>query len=126
MKHIIFVEDDESIRDIASIIFNNNKYRVTIFSRGEELFEAETVSAPDIFILDKQLPGMDGLDICRKLKAQEDTRHVPVVMLSANPKIKTLAREAGADESIEKPFSIDNLKDLINNLTDGEKMSLTA
>lgn len=116
MKHVIFVEDDESIQDIASIIFNKENYRITIFSSGEDLFKVPMI-APDIFILDKQLPGMDGLDICRRLKMLHETKNTPVVMLSANPDIRILAQQAGADESIEKPFSIDSLRNLVSTLT---------
>ena len=60
---------------------------------------------PDLFLLDKQLAGADGTDICRFLKGQQKTKNIPVVMISANPGIKEISVDAGADAFIEKPFA---------------------
>jgi DNA-binding response OmpR family regulator len=111
MKKIIFAYDDPTIHDVVSLILEG-EYDVTVFSGGESLLKNEFV-LPDLFLLDKQLSGTDGLDICRFLKSQESTKHVPVIIISANPKIFELAKNAGADAAIEKPFPIKELRDLI-------------
>jgi len=111
MKKIIFADDDPTIQDVVNLIFEG-EYDVTVFSSGEPLLKNEFV-LPDLFLLDKQLSGMDGLDICRFLKSQESTKDVPVIIISANPKIFELAKSAGADAAIEKPFPIKELRDLI-------------
>jgi CheY-like chemotaxis protein len=71
---------------------------------------------PDLFILDKQLAGVDGLDVCRFLKNNETTRHIPVLMMSASPSIMSLASEYGCDGAIEKPFSIKRIKQEVADL----------
>ncbi len=67
---------------------------------------------------------MDGLDLCRKLKASPDTSAIPILMLSANPQIKVLASEAGADAVMEKPFEIKELLSVIAGLTTRATQSL--
>jgi DNA-binding response OmpR family regulator len=60
---------------------------------------------PDLFIIDKQLSGVDGLDICAHLKTRQLTAQVPVIMVSASPSVEALAKKAGADDFLEKPFN---------------------
>ena len=69
---------------------------------------------PDIFLIDKQLSGTSGLDVCRFLKKQNSTRQIPVIMISASPDIGKLSQEAGADNFIEKPFNVKDLLSMIN------------
>lgn len=112
MKKIIFADDDPSIQEVINLILEDD-YKITTFSRGEPLMNNE-FEVPDLFLVDKQLPGgVDGLDICKFLKNQEATRHVPVIVISASPNLRKLAREAGADDTIEKPFPITELRNLI-------------
>jgi CheY-like chemotaxis protein len=68
---------------------------------------------PDLFIIDKQLSGVDGLELCRFLKMQETTRNIPVIIISASPYISTQAINAGADEFVEKPFKIKELLSIV-------------
>ncbi len=118
MKKIIFVDDDPDIQEIIRLVFENAGYEVDVYGKGAPLLEYR-YDPPDIIILDKQLPDIDGLDICRRLKRNEKTKDIPVIMLSANPDIKTLGANAGAEESVEKPFNIKFLKKLIAKYTDG-------
>lgn len=113
MKTIFFVEDDEGVQDIALLVFGKPDFAVSIFSSAEELLEAG--GYPDVYVLDKQLPGMDGLELCRRLKSDARAKNIPVVMVSANPDIKALAASAGADAVIEKPFSIHELMTTVAN-----------
>lgn len=75
------------------------------------------IEAPDVFILDKNISGTDGLAVCRYIKQCEVYKNVPVIMLSANPDIVKLAGEAGADGVIEKPFSLKRLRETLIMLT---------
>ena len=111
--HLIIADDDPGIQDVFQLIFERAGYDVNIYPGGEQLLN-NSFEVPDAFILDKQLSGADGLDICRFLKAQDRTKHVPVIMLSANPHIHKMAIEAGADDYLEKPFKIHELLALIN------------
>jgi len=111
-KHIIITDDDPGIQDAARLIFERAGYMVTVFTNGEPLLN-NAFELPDIFILDKQLSGVDGLDICRFLKQQDLTKHIPVIMLSASPHIGGLSRLAGADGFLEKPFKMRELRDIV-------------
>jgi DNA-binding response OmpR family regulator len=113
MKHIIIVDDDPGIQDAFPLIFTPDQYRVTKYVDGNALLDEQLV-IPDIYILDKQLSGVDGLDVCRYLKGNEKTKHVPVIMLSANPNIKKQAASAGADAALEKPFKIKVLRQMVD------------
>ena len=107
-KRILVADDDPGIQDIFKIILESAGYIVEIISNGEDLLD-DNYTVPDLFLLDKRLSGIDGIDICHHLKNQEITAHIPVIMVSANPGIGVLAREAGADDFIEKPFDIKHL-----------------
>lgn len=115
MKKIVFVEDDLGILEVARFIFEKAGYSVSLHGSAESLM-AQPNYEPDIFILDKQLPDMDGLELCRRLKANPHTCAIPVLMLSANPQIKTLAAAAGADAVMEKPFEIKELLKVVAGL----------
>jgi DNA-binding response OmpR family regulator len=112
MKRIIIVDDDPATQDAYKMIFDPHEYEVIIYANGNALMDEQT-PIPDLYLLDKQLSGVDGFDICRFLKSREQTRHVPVIMLSASPNIKQLAEIAGADDTLEKPFSINDLRALV-------------
>ena len=111
MKKLIFVDDDPAIQDIVRIVFKDI-YELTIFSDGESLM-SNNFEKPDVFLLDKHISGLDGLDICRFLKSQTETGLIPVIIISASPDIARLAKLAGADDVIEKPFKLSELSSKI-------------
>jgi CheY-like chemotaxis protein len=112
MKRIIIVDDDPGVQSAFSLIFDPELYEVVVYSNGNELLNNQ-FEAPDLFILDKQLSGVDGLDICRLLKSQPFTCNIPVLIISASPNIANLAVQAGADGFIEKPFSIMEIREMV-------------
>lgn len=115
MKTIFFVEDDESLQDIARLVFSEPEFSIHIFDSAEELLDKNQY--PLVYVLDKQLPGIDGLELCRMLKSNAQTSNIPIVMVSADPNIKSLATSAGADAVLEKPFSIHELRTLVTSLS---------
>jgi len=76
-----------------------------VYSDGKIIFE-NSYTYPDLYLLDKQLSGSDGLAVCNYLKTNEQTKEIPVVMMSAYPNVEELALNAGADGFIEKPFAV--------------------
>lgn len=112
MKTVIIVDDDPGILETMEIILQGMELGVTTFQNGDVILNNNFIP-PDIFVIDKQLSGMNGLDICRYLKNREATKNIPVIMISASPDIQKLAKEAMADASIEKPFNIKDLRDLV-------------
>jgi CheY-like chemotaxis protein len=103
MKKILITDDDPGMMDAFSIIFKRAGYDTTVISSATPILENKC-ELPDLFILDKQLSGVDGIDVCRFLKNDEHTKHIPVIIISATPHVATLAAQAGADAFVEKPF----------------------
>ena len=108
MNKIYIVEDDSEIREMEAYALKTSGFDVNAFDCGKGLDEAVKACVPDLFILDIMLPGEDGLSILRRLRAQESTKNVPVIMLTAKSseldKVKGL--DSGADDYIAKPFGI--------------------
>ena len=111
MKKILLADDDPSIADVITLVFEG-EYDITSLSKGDALLN-NAFELPDVFLIDKQLPGIDGLDICRFLKGNEATKLIPVIIISASPNIHHLAKSAGADDVIEKPFTIKELRRMV-------------
>ena len=112
-RAIVVVEDDESIREMLQYYFQSVGYTVRPYESGEAMFEGETAhSLPVLFILDIMLPGMDGLEILRRLREGRNTAEVPVIMLTARSAEmdRVSGLENGADDYVVKPFGIMELQ----------------
>ncbi len=108
MKNSIWIyEDDLAIRDSLELILAAAGYHTRSFSDPGILDPAN--GYPDLYLLDRQVTGIDGLDICRQLKSGTSTRNIPIVMISASPQVARLAAVAGADYFLEKPFDMQEL-----------------
>ncbi len=109
---IVIIEDDESIREMLRYYFHSVGYEVACFESGEEYFEKGKDYKPSLFILDIMLPGMDGLEILRRIRTDTRLEDTPVLMLTARTsemdKVKGL--ETGADDYVVKPFGIMELQ----------------
>jgi DNA-binding response OmpR family regulator len=113
MKRIAIVEDDPALQDVLQIILPPEEYYVETYANAAPV-ESKLVEMPDLFILDWRLgDGTDGLQLCKKLKADPETKHIPVIMISAMPNISKAAKEAGADGALEKPFRIKAVRDCV-------------
>lgn len=112
MKRIIIVEDDIAIQHALKIVFDASDYEVSFYDSGQSILNNE-FDIPDLIILDRYLLGTDGLDVCRFLKSQDTTKNIPVIIVSATPKIQSLAAAAGADDVLEKPFNIFALRKMV-------------
>ena len=125
MKHkILIADDDSSIRDIFNIILVRAGYDIELVEDANEIFK-NNFRVPDLFLIDKLLSGVDGLEVCRYLKNNPDTCDIPVVMVSASPDIGVSATKAGADDFIEKPFDLaDLLKVIERNISNAKKEKL--
>jgi len=104
---ILVVEDEGDILELITVNLTREGLRVIGVATGEEGLEAAREEAPDLIVLDIMLPGMDGLEVCRALRADSRTQSVPVVMLTAKGEEADVVRglELGADDYVTKPFS---------------------
>ena len=111
-ESIVIIEDDESIREMLRYYFHSVGYEVACFESGEDYFEQGSDRKPSLYILDIMLPGMDGLEILRRIRADARLEETPVLMLTARTaemdKVKGL--ESGADDYVVKPFGIMELQ----------------
>ena len=111
-RTIAVVEDDESIREMLRYYFQSVGYTVRAYESGEALFEDAGQPLPVLYILDIMLPGMDGLEILRRLREGRETSEVPVIMLTARSAEmdRVSGLENGADDYVVKPFGIMELQ----------------
>ena len=112
MKHVLIADDDPGIQDVLGIILKGAGYKATIISNADAIFNNEFIE-PDIFIIDKQLSNIDGLEVCRFLKNRKEFSHTPVILFSAGGNLQEIAKAAGADDFLEKPFLLETLLQLI-------------
>ena len=116
IKRIHVLEDDEDIRYIIEFLLKDEGYELQLSSTFDELKSKLKDSVPDLFILDVMLPDGDGADICSDLKGDLFTKHIPVIVMSANDQNKQKSIDAGADAYISKPFDIDYIINRIDKL----------
>ena len=107
-KKIVIAEDDEGILDSMKIMLEMEGYEVKTTVDGKDLHDLKADLA-DLLLLDIWLAGMDGRDICKKLRSQEHTKHLPIILMSASKEAGKTAKEVGADDFLEKPFELDEL-----------------
>jgi DNA-binding response OmpR family regulator len=118
MAKILIAEDEKDIRDLISFTLRFSGHEVIPTSNGEEACQAALRELPDLILLDVRMPRMSGYEACEKIKANESTKNIPVIFLSAKgqeSEVKT-GLEAGADEYILKPFSPDQLSERVNTI----------
>ena len=104
---VLVVEDDADLVEVVRYNFEREGFRVTAAATGERGLEEASRGKPDLVVLDLMLPGIDGLEICRRLRAADDTRSLPVIMLTAKSEEADVivGLELGADDYVTKPFS---------------------
>lgn len=104
---ILVVEDEADIQELIEYNMTRNGYRVICASTGEAAIQTAKASPPDLILLDLMLPGIDGTQVCRQLRNDEKTQHIPIIMLTAKSEDADIVSglELGADDYITKPFS---------------------
>jgi two-component system, OmpR family, alkaline phosphatase synthesis response regulator PhoP len=106
-QNILVVDDEKSILELLRYNLLREGFSVTMVEDGEKALESAKTQPPDLIILDLMLPGMDGLEVCRRLKQDASIRQIPIVMLTAKGEESdiVIGLELGADDYIPKPFS---------------------
>ncbi|GGI49193.1 hypothetical protein GCM10011425_04050 [Mucilaginibacter galii] len=114
-KQILIADDDPGIVDAVAMILDFHGYDVSFTYNGTDVLAIKE-NYPDLFLLDIWMSGCDGRDICRALKANEETMHIPVLMISASKDIQQSALQSGANDFLAKPFDMQDLLEKIEGL----------
>ena len=112
MKKIVLVEDDPAISETVTHILSISGYAVECFADAAAVL-AGMVTAPDLFLLDKNIAGADGTELARFIKTKPQYAGAPVVLISASPNLEGTAASCNADGFISKPFSIKQLRETV-------------
>ncbi|HUQ84848.1 MAG TPA: response regulator [Candidatus Limnocylindrales bacterium] len=107
-KKILVADDDPAIVDCVKMMLELDGYEVSTTVDGETIFKMEK-EYPDLLLLDIWMSGQDGREICKYLKKKKLTQNIPIIMISANKDAKRIAKEAGADDFIAKPFEMEDV-----------------
>ena len=110
-QRVLVIEDETNIQELLKYNLEKNGYNVIVADNGVDGLEEALANVPDIILLDLMLPGLDGLEVCKRLRMEKRTKKVPILMLTAKSEEldKVLGLELGADDYITKPFSIKEL-----------------
>jgi len=125
---LLIVEDDFDISNMLKIYFSSHNFEVDIAPRGSEALEKTRHSLPHLIVLDIMLPDIDGFEVCRILRTNTRTSHVPIIFLTQKDERsdKLQGLELGADDYITKPFDIEELKLRVQRaITRADQQSLT-
>ncbi|QHQ35646.1 phosphate regulon transcriptional regulator PhoB [Algicella marina] len=111
MAKVLVVEDEEALSQLLSYNLGKEGFEVALTFDGDEALMAVDEQKPDLVLLDWMLPNVSGVEICRRLRAQSETRDIPVIMLTARGEEEDRIRglEQGADDYVTKPFSMSEL-----------------
>ena len=106
---ILVVDDEQEIRDLLDSFLTAQGYEVISASDGKEAIDLAGTENPQAIILDIKMPGIDGIEVCKRLKEKEKTRLIPVIMITGFEDNKIEALEMGADDFVNKPFDMAEL-----------------
>jgi len=117
-KKILIVDDEPNIIVPLEFLMEQNNYKVKVAENGEEALELTATFEPDLILLDIMLPGMDGYEVCQKIRMNPKYKTIKIIFLSAMARTIDIAKGMGldADDYITKPFSNSYVVDRINEL----------
>jgi CheY-like chemotaxis protein len=114
MDKIFVIDDDKNLLQVMKSLLHLRGFNVSIFRNWEIAYQLMKLFKPQLILLDVFLKGIDGLEVCQRLKASPFTKHIPIILCSGYPQIAERGiHEYGAADFIAKPFELD---DLINKM----------
>lgn len=123
-KRVILVEDEDNVRETLDLLLTKAGYTVRSSATGTDIFDTISEFNPDVILLDVLLDDLDGRDICKAIKGNEITSHIPVIMLSAVPDVYNAITDAGANDVVSKPFDEKTLISRIERQLSNSKLQL--
>ena len=123
MQKILIAEDERDILELIIFTLEFGGYQVVPTSNGEEALEMVYKEEPDLILLDVRMPRMSGYEVCKRIKSENNIRHIPVVFLSAKSQEAEVSTgyEMGASDYILKPFAPDHLLERLDHILTNPK-----
>ena len=106
---VLVVDDEEYVRELLKTFLTEMGYQVIVASHGEEALDLAKKERPQVIILDVKMPGIDGIETCRRLKSDEGTGVIPVIVATALRETLPEVLDAGANDFVTKPFHLTEL-----------------
>ncbi len=121
MDKILVVDDDFDILTLVKMSLSLNGFSVEATPRWEDVDHTIHEFRPDLILLDVSLAGADGREICRKIKSADDTKHIPVILFSANAEMAKSVQNCNAQAFIAKPYELSHLLSTIRSAIAGNR-----
>jgi CheY-like chemotaxis protein len=109
MKKVLICEDDQAVADVMKIMLDDAGFDTKIVLSGKAIKKKVLNFLPNLILLDVLMPGVDGKEITKILKRDSQTKHIPIILVSAITDLSKIANDVGADGFLAKPFEIDDL-----------------
>jgi CheY-like chemotaxis protein len=116
IKRILVFDDDMNMLTILKYILEEKGWEVFTAERSNDAVEKINHFRPSVVLMDNKIPDYGGVITTQRIKGQPELRHIPVILMTANAEIETLAKLAGADGWLAKPFGLDSFYKIINRL----------
>ncbi|MGZ8510104.1 MAG: response regulator [Chitinophagaceae bacterium] len=114
-KKVMIYDDDTDLLEVCSLILQSKNFEVVTKDRCTGILKDLDEHKPDVVLMDNWIPDVGGIKATRLVKSSEKFQHIPVIFFSANNDVSDLAIEAGADYSLQKPFDIAELENIVVN-----------
>jgi len=116
-KKVLIFDDDEDILAICTYILEEHGWEVSTFSNCNNVIEKVESIMPEVILMDNWIPDSGGIVATQAIKQQPHLKHISVIYFSANNDIKSLAQQAGADSFLAKPFDLEDLENIVNQVS---------
>jgi CheY-like chemotaxis protein len=115
-KKIIIFDDDEDILSVCTYVLEEQGWEVHVFTDCNQITDKVRQIMPDVILMDNWIPDTGGIVATQTLKSTDALKHIPVVYFSANSDIQLLAKQAGAEAYIAKPFDLEDMERIIDSV----------
>jgi len=113
-KKVLIADDDHDLLQLVKMQLQQAGFTVYLSLNGNGIVKMAADGHPDIILLDIAMDGISGGDICKKLKTSDKTAAIPIIMISANDNIESIANSCGANDYVRKPFNLQIIKEKIS------------
>ena len=117
MKRVLVVDDEVEIVDLIRMVLTTDDVEILAAHDGNQALEMVREHRPDLVLSDVMMPHLNGQELCRRIKADSELAHIPVILISAMHRLD--ASECGADELIHKPFDITSVQEVVGRFLSG-------